>query len=79
MGEEMSTISIVHDLTKLQRAEEQKLFTEAKRKNDALSDQENFMYKVVGKRGERRIIRVLKKVDKPSPRQHRAQSNTSER
>ena len=59
--EQFKKINIVIDLTKMQRDEEAKLEKEAKEKNEAMSDQEkakNGYYKIVGKRGQRREVRV---------------------
>ena len=65
MGEEKSNISIAHDLTKLQRHNEQKLFSDAVKKNQemALTESVNWEYKVIGRRGERRLVKVRKKKD----------------
>ena len=62
MEKALSDISIVHDLTKAQRAEEKALYEEATRRNNAMSatQQENYLHKVVGRRGEKRLIRVKK-------------------
>lgn len=53
-------INIIPDLTKQQRAEEQSLVTEATERNSKLSDEDkkNFVWKVVGRRGERRIVKT---------------------
>ena len=53
-------VSIIHDLTKMQREEEQKMRTEAERLTKELSDedQKNWLFKVVGRRGERRVMKV---------------------
>ena len=58
--EPWSDINIVRDLTKLQRKDENKLREEATKKNSELSpeDAENWVWKVVGRRGERRIVKA---------------------
>ena len=59
-GSPWAAVSIVPDLTQLQRKEEESLRTEAKEMNNKLSAEEakNCCWKVVGRRGERRIVRV---------------------
>ena len=60
-------IKIVTDLTKMQRDEEAKMMNDAKEKNEELSEEDktkNGMYKVVGKRGQRRMIRATEEEDK---------------
>ena len=58
--EPWSNINIVRDLTKLQRKEENKLRDEVAKKNSELTDEdaENWVWKVVGRRGERRIVKA---------------------
>ena len=60
MDEDMQRISIIRDLTQKQRDEEEWLRTEAERKNGLLSpdDAENWMWRVVGPRGQRRLIKA---------------------
>ena len=60
LQEPMRQISIVKDLTKKQREEEANLAKEAEDRNAKLSDRDrkNFLWKVTGKRGERRLTRA---------------------
>ena len=58
-------VNIGHDLTTLQRKEEAKLMEEADKKNAEMSDDEktkNGTFLVVGRRGERRMIRTKQEV-----------------
>lgn len=59
-GSQWKSVSIVPDLTQIQRKEEDDLRKEANEKNAKMSDEEkkNFLWKVVGRRGERRIVRT---------------------
>ena len=52
-------VRITKDLTKRQRDEELQLIEEAKKRNSDLSEEEkkNFEWKVIGKKGERRLIK----------------------
>ena len=61
-GSQWRKVTIVPDLTKLQRKEEDDLCKEADDLNDRLSGEEakNFMWRVVGRRGERRLVRTNK-------------------
>ena len=54
------TVKIVNDLTKMQRKEETKLREEVTKKNSerTAEESENWEWKVVGRRGERRIVKV---------------------
>ena len=56
-------VNIVQDLTKLQRNEEKKMREQALELNSKLSseDSKNWIHKVVGKRGERRVMKLHKK------------------
>ena len=62
-------ISISPDLTKIQLSKEKELQQEAKDNNDALSgeDAKNYIWKLIGVRGQRQLKRVKKKED-PRPR-----------
>jgi uncharacterized coiled-coil protein SlyX len=55
-----SEINIVRDLTKLQRKEESRMREEVEKKNEELSEDEmgNWKWKVVGRRGERKIVKI---------------------
>lgn len=56
-------VSIVPDLTLLQREEEKKLRVEAKKLNEQMEEQEslNYEWKLVGMKGEKSLVRVKKK------------------
>ena len=58
--EPWSEINIIRDLTKNQRKEEKDLRVEAERKTSELSEEEkgNWKWKVVGRRGERKVVKV---------------------
>ena len=60
MEDELSEVNMVRDLTKLQRKEEMKLREEVLKKNGDLdeTDAENWVWKVVGRRGERKVVKV---------------------
>ena len=57
--EPWAAVSVVQDLTRLQREEDLKLRKEAEKKNGEMDDDEkkNWIWKVVGKRGQRRLVR----------------------
>ena len=59
-AESSIAVSIVSDLTKAQRAEERTMREEAATRNTELSADEakNWIFKVIGKRGERRIAKM---------------------
>ena len=59
MNEPYNSLRITRDLTKKQREEENNLKTEAEKRNEEMPEEEkkNFQWKVVGKRGERRLLR----------------------
>ena len=87
MDAPLNNVNIIHDITPKQRKEEQKLFTEAKKKNEAMggTNSENFQWMVIGKRGERSLVR-RKKRNKPdastaqsSENEHNTISQTKER
>ena len=61
---EFHAVSIVPDLTEMQRQDDKDLFKEAERLNQEMSaeDSGNFFYRCIGRRGERTIVR-LKKTD----------------
>ena len=56
----LQNIRVVPDLTKYQRKKEEDLFIECERMNANLTpdDSANFLYKVVGRKGQKRMIRV---------------------
>ena len=58
--EPWTSVNIIRDLTKIQRKEEEDMRTVAETKNAERSEEEaeNWMWKVVGRRGERRIVKV---------------------
>ena len=58
-------VSVISDLTKRQREDEQKLRHEAERLNAerSVDDTKNWEWKVVGRRGERRLVKVKPLVD----------------
>ena len=58
--EPWSSIKVVSDLTKIQRKEETRLRDEVIKKNGERTNEEseNWKWKVVGRRGERRIVQV---------------------
>ena len=60
MEEPMSRINIVRDLTANQRKEEKDLHDKAEKRNSELSHEEkgNWKWTVVGRRGERRIVKL---------------------
>jgi hypothetical protein len=62
LDESWSVINIVRDLTKGQRKEEKDLRDEATKNNSELSEEDslNWIWKVVGRRGERKLVRVKK-------------------
>ncbi len=55
-----SNVSVISDLTKRQREEEKKMRQEADRLNAERSkeDEKNWLWKVVGRRGERRLVKT---------------------
>ena len=73
-GSQWKKVTIVPDLTKLQRKEEDDLRKEASDMNDKMSDEEskNFTWKVVGRRGERRLVRASRQQEeRTEDRSHR--------
>ena len=62
-GEPWSNINIIQDLTKTQRKEERKMREDADAKNALLdeAEKENWQWKVVGRRGERKVIKTAVK------------------
>ena len=70
MAEPRCNVNIASDLTRKQREEEKGLQLEVKARNDKLTDEENFIWKVIGRRGERRIVRSMLN----SPRQGQEQA-----
>ena len=60
---EWKKVKIVCDLTKMQREEETRMRAEAVNLTDKLKgdDAKNFEYRMVGRRGERKILKVKKK------------------
>ena len=69
MDEPWSAVNVIRDLTKTQRKEEKKLRDDADARNAELSEQdkENWKWMVVGRRGERRIVKVALEEDKDAP------------
>ena len=63
-------ISVIPDLTRRQRQEEGKMREEANTKNQELTEEDrlNWEFKVVGPRGQRRVIKVKKREDSQSER-----------
>ena len=60
-------INIVQDLTKMQREDEARARKEAEEKNSKMNDEEakNWLFKVAGPRGQRRVVRVRKEENQP--------------
>ena len=58
--EPWASVNIVQDLTKMQRSEEKNMRVDASKKNADMSteDSENWLWKVVGRRGERRVVKT---------------------
>ena len=71
--EDWKNVNVVLDLTPMQRKEEEGLRKEAERLNGLLSetDAKNWVHKVVGRRGERRLVRVLVEEEGEGWRQQR--------
>ena len=69
-------VSIVPDLTDMQRREDKELFKEAERLNEEMdADQsENYFYRCVGRRGERTIVK-LRRTDRNSNRNRNSNMN----
>ena len=67
-------VSVIPDLTKMQREEEKQMRNDADTKNAERTDDEakNFEWKVTGRRGERRLIKAKPQAN-PVPRQTRSQ------
>ena len=70
-------VSIVPDLTEMQRKEDKDLFKEAEKMNAEMDPElsENFFYRCIGRRGERTIVR-LRKTDKNRYSGNRNQDNS---
>ena len=62
LEERWSQIHVVRDLTKLQRKEEKDLRDDLVKRNGELqgADAENWIWKVVGRRGERKLVKVAR-------------------
>ena len=75
MDAEWKAISVVHDLTKMQREEEAEMYNEAEEKNTKMSDEEkkNWLFKVVGGRGNRRIIKEKRSEEEQGENQEAGQ------
>ena len=60
MEDPWSSVHIIRDLTKTQRKEEKEMRIDVDKKNHELSEEEkgNWEWKVVGRRGERKIVKV---------------------
>lgn len=63
-----NNISIIPDLTARQRKEEEKMRKEVERKNKELSSEDslNYQWRMVGLRGERRIVRMPRRQENPN-------------
>ena len=63
--EPWSNVNIIRDLTKTQRKEEKEMRVDVEKKNNELNEDEkgNWEWKVVGRRGERKVMKVEVKVD----------------
>ena len=74
MDEPWSSVNIVQDITAMQRSEEKQMREEANKKNSELTkdEAENWVWKVVGRRGERCIVKVSREKD-----QHRLQKRAN--
>ena len=78
-------ISIIPDLTKKQRSEENRMREEAKKRNDELTEEDflNFEWRLVGLRGERRLAKVKKDYQRTNwvrqPRERNNLERTRER
>lgn len=66
-----SEVNIIQDLTKRQRQEESDLKREADNNNERMTEEErkNYLWKVVGRRGERRVVKTT--LPRPTPSQSR--------
>ena len=58
--EDYKAIHIVQDLTKKQRDEEDAMRKEVTQKNEAEGAESNYYWKVVGRRGKRRVAKARK-------------------
>ena len=58
-------VNVVQDLTKMQREDDEKLRKEAEMKNNDMDEEEakNWMFRVVGQRGQRRLVRARREED----------------
>ena len=67
--EPLSEVNFISDLTKIQRKEENLLREEVKQKNEGRTADEakNFIWKLVGRRGERRITKASQPPLRPDP------------
>ena len=65
-----SLVKITKDLTKRQRDEDYRLISVSDKRNETLTEEEkkNFVWKVIGKRGERRLIKTRLPQDGPGQR-----------
>lgn len=61
LDNDLNKVAIRHDMSSEQRAEHNKWFTEAKKREE--NDQDRFLYRVRGTVGRWRIIRFQKKLD----------------
>lgn len=70
---EMSNVSIAPDLTAKQRKEESRLRTEANKRNEEMDpeDAKNWTWRLVGPRGEQKLIKQRKKEQEPQKSQIR--------
>ena len=60
LGDPWTNVNVIQDLTKKQRSEEKKMREEAAKRNKELSedDAKNWLWKVVGRRGERHVVKA---------------------
>ena len=72
------SVSIVPDLTDQQREDDKEIFEEAKKMNDEMSeeDAENFIYRCIGRRGERTIVK-MRKTNKDKDKERNQNRNTT--
>ena len=79
-GKEYKNISIAPDLTKKQREDNNKLRQEVQKKNDELEGEEaeNYTYRLVGQRGQRRILKQRKTGEKSKTEKRRSEDRGGE-
>jgi hypothetical protein len=76
VGEPWDKVNVVPDMTKRQRQEDKDVKEEAERRNNDMDEEEakNWVNKVVGARGQRRVIRVSRKDEVREDRRERTRS-----